>query len=60
MKYDCSNEFDLDEIYCKLVGGGSHVGTVAMSDFFSHVPSLAEFQQSFEVGAPSAGHLGQN
>ena len=53
MNYDCSNEFDLDDIYAKLLGANAPK-TIAMRDFFAPMIRLADFQRAMSsiVGAP--------
>ena len=47
MKYDCANEFDLNEIYRKLTSP-SQAPMVKASEFFAPVISLAEFTMRME------------
>lgn len=54
MKYDCSDEFDLNDIFCRLVGCGSRPQTVAMNSFFAPL-TLSQFQQSFEIALSRQG-----
>ena len=42
MKYDCANEFDLNEIYRKLTSP-SQAPMVKASEFFTPIISLEEF-----------------
>ena len=46
MKYDCSDEFDLCEIYDKLVGASLPHQNVAANNFFAPALTLAAFQQA--------------
>lgn len=47
MKYDCSDEFDLSEIFRKLTSCAAPT-RVAACDFFGEQPSLAHFQQAMD------------
>ena len=48
MKYNCANEFDLNEIYRKLTSP-SQPQTVKASEFFAPPITLTEFQQKMEI-----------
>ena len=46
MKYDCSDEFDLNEIFRKLTGETNE--NIAAKDFFAPKLTLAAFQQAMD------------
>ena len=46
MKYDCSDEFDLTDIFRKLTSGDAQNATGEA--FFEEEPSLAQFQQAMD------------
>ena len=48
MKYNCENEFDLNEIYRKLTSS-SKPQTVKASEFFAPLITLEEFQEKMEI-----------
>ncbi len=49
MKYDCSNEFNLDDIYRKLTGTNCSCQTVTACNFFAPRFCLADFQQAMNA-----------
>ncbi len=54
MKYDCSDEFDLNDIFAKLIGAKAPApATVAINRFFSPTLTLSEFQRAMD-GATTA------
>lgn len=48
MKYNCEKEFDLNEIYRKLISP-SQPQMVKASEFFAPIITLEEFQQKMEI-----------
>ena len=48
MKYNCEQEFDLNEIYRKLTSP-SQAPMVKASEFFTPIITLEEFQQRMEI-----------
>ncbi len=55
MKYDCSDEFNLSDIFGKLTSKRAATNFVAASEFFPSLPTLAEFQRAMDRAAACFG-----
>ena len=55
MKYDCSDEFNLSDIFGKLTSKRAATNLVAASEFFPSLPTLAEFQRAMNCAAACFG-----